>query len=90
MPYSCYNTSTDRLLSPSNRANLGIKPEDRVEIGRNWALGALEADGCYEYAKDRGTEYLGTVYTVRDVMQMVDALGGDQKLRFWGEHGINA
>lgn len=84
MPYSCFNSTTDRLLSPGYHANLGVTTRDTAELGRNWALGTMEAQACYEYAKDRGTELLGTVYTVRDVMQMVDALGGDQMLRFWG------
>ncbi|KAM0321651.1 hypothetical protein ACHAQA_010007 [Verticillium albo-atrum] len=84
MPISCYNSSEERLFSPASKANIAVKPEDRVDIGRNWAFGAQEANNCYEYAKDKGGDLVGTSYTVRDVMQMVDALGGDQMLRFWG------
>ena len=46
-----------------------------------------EADlvaACSTEAKSIG-ELVGTAFTARDMMQIVDALGGDGLLRYWGK-----
>jgi len=53
---------------------LCIFPESSdAAVGRLWAEGKSLADRCYEKLKDIG-EYVGTAYTTRDVMQIVDAI----------------
>ena len=39
---------------------------------------------CNEVHEDIG-ELVGTVYTVRDLLAIVDALDGDGELHYWGE-----
>jgi pimeloyl-ACP methyl ester carboxylesterase len=41
------------------------------------------ADRCHETEQEHG-RYLSTAFTARDMMRIVDALGEDGKLRFWG------
>lgn len=53
-------------------------------LGTAWAYASLMADNCYQNGRDIG-ELMGTGFVVRDMMQIVDALGGDRKLRFWGQ-----
>ncbi|KAL4925953.1 uncharacterized protein BDV17DRAFT_283568 [Aspergillus undulatus] len=41
-------------------------------------------DSCYAYMNKTGDLY-GTAFITRDMMQIVDALGGDGLLHYWGE-----
>lgn len=41
------------------------------------------AESCYETQQEHG-RFLSTAFTARDMMKIVDALGEDGKLRFWG------
>ncbi|GKT95812.1 TAP domain-containing protein [Colletotrichum tofieldiae] len=54
---------------------MAVLPEDRMNVGRNWAFAEVEAQKCYDYAKDKGGELVGTMYTARDVWEIVNALG---------------
>ena len=42
------------------------------------------AEQCLEKAGNVG-ELIGTAFVARDMMQIVDALGGDGLLRYWGK-----
>ena len=59
-------------------------------LGRHWAASTVQADNCFQYpeAKERGS-LIGTVSTARDMMQIVDALEADKKLRYWGKYGFS-
>lgn len=48
-----------------------------------WHDGGIVADACYVTFKDTGHLY-GTAFVARDMLQIVDALNEDGKLRFWG------
>ncbi|KAL8879744.1 MAG: hypothetical protein Q9198_002705 [Flavoplaca austrocitrina] len=52
-------------------------------IGSTWAAKTVFAETCYKNAREIG-ELVGTGYVARDMMQIVDALGEDGLLRFWG------
>jgi hypothetical protein len=54
-------------------------------LGAHWAIQNMYAQSCQESAGENGT-LIGTGFTARDVMQIVDALGGDRMLRYWGKH----
>lgn len=88
MPLFCSAKSQNRSVTDVPQVNMAVTPDDRMNVGRNWAFAEVEAQRCYEYAKDKGAELVGTMYTVRDVWEIVDALGGDRLLRFWGK--VNA
>jgi hypothetical protein len=53
-------------------------------LGTVWAAEEVRADKCVENAKDIG-ELIGTPFVVRDMVQIIDALGEDGMLRYWGE-----
>ncbi|KAL8672746.1 MAG: hypothetical protein Q9168_002800 [Polycauliona sp. 1 TL-2023] len=52
-------------------------------IGQTWAAKTVFAETCHQKAKEVG-ELIGTGYVARDMMQIVDALGEDGLLRYWG------
>lgn len=62
-----------------------MNSSDTFAIGRLWTGAGRQAFQCDSYARSRGGQLVGTVYTVRDIFQIVDALGGDRMLRFWGK-----
>lgn len=47
-------------------------------------MGKVIADGCYANSGQIG-ELLGTAFVARDAIQIVDALGEDGLLRYWGK-----
>jgi pimeloyl-ACP methyl ester carboxylesterase len=48
-----------------------------------WQIMQAIAESCYETQQEHG-RFLSTAFTARDMMKIVDALGEDGKLRFWG------
>lgn len=57
--------------------------ESNVSESVAWATQKWLADSCAENADDVG-ELVGTAFTARDAMQIVDALGEDGLLRYYG------
>ncbi|EEU37837.1 uncharacterized protein NECHADRAFT_98068 [Fusarium vanettenii 77-13-4] len=50
---------------------------------QKWAELSAIADACYATQQEYG-RYISTAFTARDMMKIVDALGEDGKLRYWG------
>jgi pimeloyl-ACP methyl ester carboxylesterase len=48
-----------------------------------WASAELFADTCYKKMNATG-ELIGTAFVVRDMVEIIDALGEDGLLRYWG------
>lgn len=46
------------------------------------------ADRCYR-TQGRNGELIGTAFVVRDMMQIVDALGGNKMLNYWGKQSAH-
>lgn len=84
MPFSCFNTSAERLAANDkyHDAPLDAYPHALAE---GWAKTKAWNNVCTIRNKDsvNGT-LLGTAFVVRDMMKIVDALGEDGKLRLWG------
>jgi hypothetical protein len=53
-------------------------------FGRYWAESQVLAEVCAKALNETGT-LIGTAFTARDTMRVVDALNEDGLLRFWGE-----
>lgn len=53
-------------------------------VGKIWAESQIVSDKCYTQLKDIG-DYVGMAFVARDMMSIVDALGEDGMLRYWGE-----
>lgn len=52
-------------------------------LGRLWAKGEIYSNACYQNANETGS-LIGTAFVARDLISVVDALGEDGKLRYWG------
>lgn len=52
-------------------------------MGAVWARKSALAKSCYDNAADVGN-LIGTAFLARGLMQVVDALGEDGLLRYWG------
>lgn len=82
LPFSCFAGPADRLAqqallpSSSNSSN--------VSLAQLWAGSGALAELCYEKNKEI-IQYIGTESIARDMMQIVDALGEDGLLRFYGK-----
>lgn len=48
-----------------------------------WGMAQVTANACQENSKDIG-RLVGTTFTARDMMRIVDALEEDGLLRYWG------
>ena len=86
LTFSCVNSSTDRVLAASQYPVLALDAHETAPA-ETWANAAVVANICAahnERKKSRTGELVGTAYVVRDMMRIVDALGEDGLLRFWG------
>ncbi|OJJ85325.1 uncharacterized protein ASPGLDRAFT_66060 [Aspergillus glaucus CBS 516.65] len=86
LTFSCFENDTIRLSTlDQTRFEEFAGPADEMALGRQWAGASLVTQTCYEHAesKERG-ELIGTAFTARDIMQIVDAVEEDRLLRFWG------
>nr|XP_036588199.1 TAP domain-containing protein [Colletotrichum truncatum]KAF6799340.1 TAP domain-containing protein [Colletotrichum truncatum] len=91
IPISCFENEAERnaviLNNPKAWSSLAApyfwaKSTDSTP-SRLWAATKLYVDKCYEKNKELGGVY-GTAFVARDMMQIVDALGEDGLLRYWG------
>ncbi|KAJ0163248.1 putative hydrolase [Colletotrichum tanaceti] len=91
LPISCFEDEQERtsyvLKNPKAWGSLTppyfwAKSSDNTPA-RLWASAKLYVDKCYERNKEVGG-LVGTAFVARDMMQIVDALGEDGLLRYWG------
>jgi hypothetical protein len=81
LPFSCYNTTVERAL-----AGIGVPSTwtaSDAALGYIWAAKQIKGKKCLLHAGDTG-ELIGTAFVARDIIRVVDALGGDGTVRFWG------
>ncbi|SPO06306.1 related to hydrolases or acyltransferases (alpha/beta hydrolase superfamily) [Cephalotrichum gorgonifer] len=67
----------------------GLPDASDVSPGKIWAEATIVAKSCGERLKDTG-DLVGMAFAARDMMQIVDALGEDGMLRYWGISGGTA
>ncbi|CAO2658414.1 Nn.00g061370.m01.CDS01 [Neocucurbitaria sp. VM-36] len=82
LPVECFATPLEEL-----QAGLTLPPSiDAYDtaLGTTFAITKVIADSCYENMGEVGA-LMGTAYTARDILQVVDALGEDGLVRFWGQ-----
>lgn len=84
LTFSCYANATERQVG-------GLKwqafPVDAYEnsIADSYANMQAFSNACEVYNQGNKTpEFIGTAYVVRDMLSIVDGLGEDGLLRFWG------
>ena len=52
-----------------------------LDVG--WGLAGAQADACYDTMRETG-QYIGTAFTARDMINIVDSLDEDGLLRYYG------
>ncbi|KAF3022560.1 hypothetical protein E8E14_013001 [Neopestalotiopsis sp. 37M] len=76
LAYDCYP-------DPAKRPTPPVSDSTDKALGDVWALGGAIAQTCFNNTKDTAP-YIGTAFVARDMMQIIDALGEDGLLRYWG------
>ncbi|KAJ2967649.1 hypothetical protein NUW58_g10403 [Xylaria curta] len=82
LTFSCFANETIR---GAYNSQFTYGNASNVARGQIWAAGKNHADACAEYpeAQERAP-LIGTTFTARDAMQIVDAVEEDGLLRYWG------
>ncbi|KAK3304150.1 TAP-like protein-domain-containing protein [Chaetomium strumarium] len=80
LPFSCYNNAAERTMA---QLALAAGNSSDVAAGRNWGNAQILAESCYAARNETGA-LVGTSFVARDMMRIVDALGEDGLLRYWG------
>lgn len=80
LPFSCTDNDIegDTMLS-----ELILGNSSDVALGRLWTRGTINAELCFQKSKATGS-LIGTAFVARDLISVVDALGEDGMLRYWG------
>lgn len=81
--FSCFNSATEEAAA--SRLQLVLGNASDTAPGIIWANAEIVAEQCYSN-RSRPGELIGTSFTARDMMRIVDALKEDGLLRYWGEH----
>ncbi|KAK3663717.1 hypothetical protein LTR22_005418 [Elasticomyces elasticus] len=81
IPFSCYDSDLARAAAAAATPQ-ALNASDTA-LGAVWAASGALAELCYENAGDVG-RFVGTSFVARDIMQIVDALGEDGLLRYYG------
>ena len=85
LPFDCNHTQLTSTLTKRNDATESL-PQTNVTnyfLTEGWDASVTYADACYEHNKDSG-RLIGTAYTARDMLAIVDALNEGGQLRYWG------
>lgn len=88
IPFSCYNMTNPADVAYKQvldeRLRLGGNSSDAA-MGSLWASTSLQAAACGRAPQAQAVgNFTGTALVARDMMSIVDALGEDGMLRFWG------
>jgi pimeloyl-ACP methyl ester carboxylesterase len=82
LPFSCFPNNPEAAAISAYLDSRWYSSSD-TEPGRLWTAAGIFADTCYNSLKQYG-DLVGMAFTARDMMQIVDALGEDGMLRYWG------
>ena len=83
--FECFPDETARAAYYASVSTLAANASE-VELGKVWAHQEWLAATCANSPNATAVgELIGTAFTARDMIQIVDALGEDGMLRFWGE-----
>ena len=83
LTFSCYESEEERTAADTAISQKGSGNSSNVAIGKSWAIASTFVDLCKARAEEEG-RLISTAFVARDLMQVVDALGEDGLLRYWG------
>jgi hypothetical protein len=81
LPFSCTSNDPD---AENMLSDLILGNSSDVALGRLWTRGAINAELCLQKSNATGS-LIGTAFVARDLISVVDTLGEDGMLRYWGE-----
>ncbi|KAK4209375.1 TAP-like protein-domain-containing protein [Rhypophila decipiens] len=84
--FSCFDTQEERDSYPHDgRPFINSFESLERDLIWSWAQRQAYANQCWNSNKDKRVgELIGTTFVARDMMNIVDALGEDGMLRYWG------
>ena len=80
-PFSC--AYTPKAVLQSDTPKLFQRRLENV-LDEKWESYKIAADECFETELENG-RYMSTAFAARDILQIVDGLGEDGLLRYWGK-----
>ncbi|KAB8262181.1 TAP-like protein-domain-containing protein [Aspergillus pseudonomiae] len=80
--FSCYATDEERAAATKLYPSLAGNASD-VALGYNNVSSRVFADNCYASQNKTG-QLMSSAFAARDYMRVIDALGEDGLLRYWG------
>ncbi|CAG8954495.1 hypothetical protein HYFRA_00004408 [Hymenoscyphus fraxineus] len=80
LPFSCVSSELEAV---SLFSDLTLGNSSDTALGRLWAKGEIFSNTCLQKANETGS-LIGTAFVARDLISVVDALGEDGLLRYWG------
>ncbi|KAI1801215.1 alpha/beta-hydrolase [Daldinia bambusicola] len=80
IPFQCFENELDAWSYYLNQ--IPANSSD-VELGKQWAHASFLANTCLRTQNKTGS-LVSSAFVARDMMQIVDALGEDGMLRYWG------
>jgi pimeloyl-ACP methyl ester carboxylesterase len=85
IPFSCYDNDFEKqkMILEYQLSN-----SSDVMLGRLWASAEIFSRACLLRGNATGS-FLGTAFVARDLMSIVDALGEDGMLRYWGKRFLS-
>ncbi|PVH74867.1 proteinase [Cadophora sp. DSE1049] len=81
LTFQCYANETEKA-SVVPATGTGLTNSSDIAKGATWITNKVFAKQCAKNSGENGT-LIGTAFTARDMMQVVDALGEDGLLRYW-------
>jgi len=89
IPFDCGVNPAELLAAPGKGQTK--RGEPRLASGNltdyflnfGWDLAGAQADACYDTMRETG-QYIGTAFTARDMIKIVDSLDEDGLLRYYG------
>ncbi|KPI44279.1 putative hydrolase [Cyphellophora attinorum] len=84
LPFNCNHTQFASTLSKRDEAAHLINTNvTEYFLSEGWEASVAYADACFEQMQETG-RLIGTAYTARDMLAIVDALSEGGQLRYWG------
>ncbi|KAH7348316.1 TAP-like protein-domain-containing protein, partial [Rhexocercosporidium sp. MPI-PUGE-AT-0058] len=82
LTFQCYANETEQAMAVP-ATGTGLTNSSDIAAGASWITMKVMGRKCAKTAGENGT-LIGTAFTARDMMQVVDALGEGGLLRYWG------
>lgn len=80
IPQKCFLTKQDKIEFLEAQT---WHDQNETSLEKMWDRAKIDVEKCYE-AHNKTQPFLGTASVARDIMSVVDALGEDGMLRYWG------